>query len=182
MLPPTCRGASRNDSCIMHPLPLGMVRDMHVNTDDKFFDSHDPPIITFSFPLQLPVMHKWVQPANLCDLGIVTEHLQEPFAKQRLLVKQKCDTIDDSASGLHALQTWPHACEQAMARAVLTQHTLDPIRNPSKNVPKAYLGRCMFPAKPVFHQKHRTKEKIRWVAMIHLERFFPLRLMQRSSR
>lgn len=155
-LPPTCKQTTRNDTCIIHPFLIGMVQDIHIDRS-KTFDSHDPMIINFNFPLKLPRCFSWVVPENLQDLEIITQNTEEPYDKKRHVIHQELQNIHNAKDGSRALQKWSQACEDAMDAALRVQHTLDPIKHPFKCMPVKYRGRCTFQTKQAFASNKKVK-------------------------
>ena len=68
-LPPTCRGATYNDTIIFHPFFRDRIDDMIVNHELQM-DSHSPLIVTLNFQKKVPETLTWQIPETWADLDI----------------------------------------------------------------------------------------------------------------
>ena len=61
-LPPTCKGATFNDTALLAPSLVALLSGAQVLSDQHIFDAHAPLILDFSEPCQLPATRRWNHP------------------------------------------------------------------------------------------------------------------------
>ena len=183
-LPPTCRGATYNDTLIFHPFFRDRIEDMIVNHDLQM-DSHSPLIVTLNFQKEVPETLTWQIPDAWADLDIDKAVLEMCYNKKTIKNKM-VDFIDDEQSDPEStLQFWSQTVEQAVDMTLQMQHKNDPLRFPLAGLPKKCFGRCQPrqllqrphvnpPKKDAFHGydppdevfREKTKKKVKQVRRI----------------
>ena len=142
-LPPTCKGATRNDTALLHPLLVPLFQEAWVLSDKQLFDAHDPLCFRLTMCSQRPCRSVWRLPRPWSELGLSERAFQRAFqpAVADLTVQaQNCASTADIDA---ALLAFSRAAESAAQEALLQQHKEDPLRAPHTTLPKAYRGRCL---------------------------------------
>ena len=141
MLPATCRGATRNDTCIMHPVVARYIKHMDVKSEFQI-NIHTPLRIHFSFNEDIEPMMKWEIPQSWHQFEPSRELLAQSY--QKISAKHDIDTVvrDHDKTSDEILQKWSHAVEVAVDRTLQIQHMMDPVKFPTKGLPKSCFGRC----------------------------------------
>ena len=140
-LPPTCRNATRNDTCLLHPILAQRMVAANVLQDFEF-DSHAPLFIEFDFSIPVYKPLVWDIPQSWKDMCINPVNFENAYHQQSQFLHQQIDNIHTEQDGQRVLEAWSLSCEKAVDQALRTQHKLDPLRNPLPNLPKSAFGRC----------------------------------------
>ena len=140
-LPPTCKNATRNDTCLMHPILAQRLVHAHVHQQFEF-DAHSPLVMEFDFalPVHKPLM--WDMPQSWKDFYVNSRNLEIAYQQNSQHLCEQIEAISNEHDGQHALHQWSSSCETAVHQALKVQHKLDPLRNPLSNLPKSAFGRC----------------------------------------
>ncbi len=159
-LPPTCRGSTRHDTCLIHPILARHIVDMDVNS--KFaINDHTPLRIHFDFEVGIKQNFHWEIPRSWHQLEpseVILEHAYNQMAK-----KYDIPNIvqDSSLSVDHILEKWSYTVEEAVNQTLQVQHTMDPTRYPLKGLPKSCFGRCKDQQlKPINQKKSIPADKL----------------------
>lgn len=153
----TCRGATKNDTCIVHPSILPLVRNVRIS-DDPSFLPHSPLLFDLDLHIQPPQMFRWDTPKSWKVWSLTKEDIDKHY---------HFDNVDDVILNIHdqhdaesALQQWSHRVECAIDATLQQMHRDDPLTNPQKGLPAAFRGRCN-PRKlvPVVHKHAVTQDK-----------------------
>ena len=161
MLPATCRGATRNDTCIIHPVIARYIKHMDVKSEFEI-NIHTPLRIHFSFNESIEPMMKWDIPQSWHQFEPSRELLAQSY--QKISAKHDIDNVvrDQDKTSDEILQKWSYAVEVAVDRTLQIQNMMDPIRFPTKGLPKSCFGRCreqkLKPMKPQNIIKKRCHE------------------------
>eukprot|EP00438_Fugacium_kawagutii_P016345 Skav208943 [mRNA] locus=scaffold1880:173413:178702:+ [translate_table: standard] len=139
-LPPTCKNATRHDSCILHPFLAQAVVHMHVDSE-LAFEPHSPLFVSFDFKHKVEQLPRWSVPRSWESMGIQSDILQDSYqsVQHEIQLPQHADTVDE---GCLLLERWSCTVEKAVDKTLRVQHRLDPIRNPYHDLPPQCKGRC----------------------------------------
>jgi len=140
-LPPTCRGATFNDSFIFHPWFRERISDTQVH-DELQMDSHSTLIVTLDLNKVIPPQLKWDIPITWADLDIDTEILATCYHKKFELSQLKSLLKESHPDPEQLLQSWSSLIERSVDATVQIQHKLDQVRYPTPGLSKAHFGRC----------------------------------------
>ena len=140
-LPATCRGSTRNDTCLLHPCLVRHLVDMDVKNEFEI-NIHTPLRIHFDFELYIEPELRWDIPNSWHSFEPsqdILESVYQKVAEKKNLVKllQNNDTTTDVS-----LQQWSHTVEEAVNQTLQIQHRLDPMRYPTPGLPDKCRGRC----------------------------------------
>ena len=140
-LPPTCRGSTRNDTCLIHPLLARHITDMDVLSKFSIND-HTPLRVHFDLSTNIPPPLFWQIPKSWhhFDLSptIFADAYDKAFAKNKL--EQHIHQNEMHSDDL--LQNWSKSVEDAVDRTMKIQHYSDPNRFPDSHLPEEFKGRC----------------------------------------
>ena len=138
VLPHTCRGATSNDSFLIHPMLVGLIHDMQV-CHDLAMDSHSPLKIEFNIPNIAPSVMKWKMPESWAQFPLDLVKLRECYDEiaDQADFENKFQNTD--MSPIEALQLWSNAVERTVDRTMQLQHRIDPTKFPNKGLPKKCL-------------------------------------------
>ena len=143
ILPPTCKGATHNDTMIFHPILVPFIKYMEVR-NDLIMDVHSPLRVSMHCKLDIPVQTRWQVPLSWADFPIETEIFSESYKVMSLRSNIRSQLEHDETTAEHMLHEWSKTVEKSVDRTLQIQHRLDPIRFPYKGLPKGYQGRCAF--------------------------------------
>ncbi|OLP95288.1 hypothetical protein AK812_SmicGene22606 [Symbiodinium microadriaticum] len=142
-LPATCKGSTRNDTALLHPVLLPLWVSAWVLSDHQLFDAHDPLCFRMRLCSQRPCRHVWDLPRPWTGLGVTSQDFEDafrPHCPQLLQQAQECASVEDIAT---ALLDFSVACEAAVDTAVRLKHQQDPVRFPVPHLTRHYRGRCV---------------------------------------
>ena len=140
-LPPTCRGATRNDTCVLHPIFAQSVVNMHV-VSEPLFEPHSPLIVDFDIQTYSEHLNTWKVPRSWACLGVQPQHLEAFYIKHSRGVELAIGDITSVESGAEVLAQWSSAVEKSVDSSLRLQHSENPTINPLPNLPPSYRGRC----------------------------------------
>ena len=140
-LPPTCRGATRNDTCIIHRALAQRVQDVNVLCNPAF-DAHSPMVVSFGLKAQVCPSIPWRVPHSWADFDVQPENLDQLYRCASVDIHHSIAAIDSAEKGDEALLDWSRCVESAVDRSLQLQHAMDPIRHPTKCLPDFAKGRC----------------------------------------
>ena len=186
-LPPTCKGVTRNDTAILHPVMAQHLETISV-VQNHAFDSHAPMVLDFNFDIQPVSGVTWQLPQSWAPFAPPAELVEKHYNELQRKNKFPIDVIQSSEDGMHALLNWSKHVEQAIDLAIHEQHLSDPVRFPWSGLPPKFRGRCDTPltksASPhrsvggdrpggyvppceIFSiaAKHKTKQVRRWMSL-----------------
>ena len=148
LLPPTCKGSTRNDTLLLDPVLLPYFDCAWVLHRDKLFDAHDPLCVRLNLPHAIPCTLRWSLPHSWSqhepDPKILSDSFRPmvPFLKRQI---ENCHSLEPLAQ---AFQDWASGVEDAVHTTLQKQHLADPVKNPLPGLPKRARGRCK-PRKPI---------------------------------
>ena len=141
-LPATCKGSTRNDTALLHPVLLPLWVSAWVLSDKQLFDAHDPLCFRMRLCSARPCPQVWDLPRPWTGLGVTKQDFEDafqPHCPKLLQQAQACASVDDVAK---ALLDFSVACETAVDTAVRLKHQQDPVRFPAPHLTRHYRGRC----------------------------------------
>ena len=138
-LPPTCKGATRNDTFLLPPVLQQFFVGADVLTEAMLFDAHAPMRIRLRLPGEIsPSMH-WRLPRALADFQIQSHDLEQHYQAYRFETALQHVPAD---YGCTALRTWSSAIEESASKVLLKRSKDEPhLKWPAK-LPRSYSGRC----------------------------------------
>ena len=119
-LPPTCKGATRNDTALLHPLLVPLFQEAWVLSDKQLFDAHDPLCFRLTMCSQRPCRSAWRLPRPWSELGLSKRAFQRAFqpAVADLTVQaQNCASTADVDASLLAFSSCGVCCPKGLASA-----------------------------------------------------------------
>ena len=138
-LPPTCKGATRFDSMIIHPTLLPHILRIDIGPEHQFAD-HCAVHVQLNLPTTHFASQTWFVPRSWTLFNIN----RSEFARQYRRVRHQC-TVQVSDDASTSLYRWSVQTEKAVDRVLQSQHRLDPLVNSQRFLPKTYRGRCATP-------------------------------------
>ena len=142
-LPPTCRGATRNDTALLHPAVVPLFVNAWVLSEEKIFDSHDPLCFRLRLCGQRPCRQVWRLPRPWAQLGPNRDAFAAAFRPHAAHLKLQAQNCASTADIDAALLSFSQAAEDAVQNALAQQNQDDPLRAPHTTLPKAFRGRCV---------------------------------------
>ena len=140
-LPPTCRGSTRHDTCIIHPFLARHISDMDVLS--KFaINDHTPLRVHFDFSVDIPFKTMWKIPKSWHKFELAPHVFEDSYDRAVSKHKLEQSINDDTLDSDELLRSWSKTVEDAVNRTMTIQHQIDPIRFPDSNLPDEYRGRC----------------------------------------
>ena len=153
-LDPTCRGATCNDSLIVHPFLAQRVLSLRV-VQEHAFEPHRPLIADFDFHVDVPPCLSWDIPKSWVVLEPQIENIAHFYKDVRMRSGFSIPECTSPKDGTLALEQWSGLVEASVDRALAFQHRSDPNLHPIASLPSSYRGRCtqrklkqVFPSKP----------------------------------
>ena len=141
-LPPTCKGVTRNDSAILHPLIAQRVVGMSVSEKHRI-DVHSPLFVELDFENRIPQVLSWKIPKSWAAMA----PNKDLFAQMYDHTRDKHQSMFDQPSSPEdidtQLQHWSCAVEQAVDKAIQLQHKQNPLKYPLPCLPGQFKGRCV---------------------------------------
>ncbi|CAE7242092.1 unnamed protein product [Symbiodinium sp. CCMP2592] len=140
-LPPTCKGSTRHDTAILHPVLARLWREAWV-LQRQLFDSHEPLCFSLCSCHARPCTRVWRLPKPWSQLGVDRLTFAEAFRSRAPQLQRQaalCQNTDDVDAVLRAFS---EAAEAAAEAALRKQHELDPVSCPNFCLPRAFRGRC----------------------------------------
>ena len=141
LLPPTCKGSTRNDTLLIHPSLVRHLVDMDVKSELEI-NVHTPLRVHFDFITKTAPQMKWDIPNSWHSFEPskdILENCYEKLAKKRNL-EQSLQSSENSIDDL--LHMWSQTVEDAVNHTLQIQHKLDPLRYPTPGLPEKCRGRC----------------------------------------
>ena len=155
-LDPTCRGATFNDTMVLHPFIAQRVSSIQV-IHNHAFDPHSPLVLHVDMSVSVPPVLKWDIPKSWVPLAPHEENLEYFYKTTRHMFLEDPYAIQSIEDGQVALEQWSKAVEHSVDRTLAFQHRVDPVKNPTQSLPSSYRGRCL-PRKLV-SQSHKNPVK-----------------------
>lgn len=140
-LPPTCRGATRNDTMIFHPFISQFIYKMEVR-DDLKMDVHSPLLVHFNVLIPVPPRFRWKIPESWAMFDINPEIFKNCYLKVRQRSNLEDIINNQSLDVEEILQQWSQSIEKAVDQTLQLQHQLDPVKCGVPGLPKSCKGRC----------------------------------------
>jgi hypothetical protein len=140
-LPPTCRGSTRNDTCILHATLAQFVLDVHIESNPAF-DAHAPMTVSLSLCQRRMPSSFWSVPKSWTSFDVIPLNVELCYFQIAGNISAVINDIGSAETGENALVAWSQAVESSVDRAIQLQHRLDPIRHPAKCLPDTAKGRC----------------------------------------
>ena len=138
-LPPTCKGATRFDSMIIHPSLLSHILRIDIGPEHQFAD-HCAVHVQLNLPATHLASQTWFVPKSWTLFHIKGSE----FAHQYRKVRRRCPIhVSDDASA--SLYQWSAQIEKAVDLTLQSQHRLDPLVHSQRFLPKTHRGRCATP-------------------------------------
>ena len=129
-IPPTFGISTTNDVALISPSLSKMITNVWVD-NQQLFPGHHP----MGFTLQLPDTPLYTQTWKLPQSWL-------PFQPDNAKIAYFFNNPLNEYTDLHPLHAWAKQTEDAIDRAIAQQHTEDPARFPTSQLPKRCKGRC----------------------------------------
>ena len=142
ILPPTCKGSTRNDTLLLDPILLPYFERAWVLGEEKLFDAHDPLCVQLRVPHAVPCTRRWDLPHSWHQHEPDPKILQDFYTPTFPAMKRQIESCHCIQSLTQAFQDWASGVEDAVHCTLQRQHLLDPIKNPLPGLPKRARGRC----------------------------------------
>ena len=141
-LPPTCNQKTRHDTILIPKILQPFVKDIQV-LEDFSFDKHSPLRLIFDVPFERPFLERWSMPKSWRDLNVMPGLVQSNYS-QHVLKHQFEDMLQQDQMDFESLlQKWSNMCEIVVDKAIFEHHSIDPVSQPLKGLPRKYKGRCI---------------------------------------
>ena len=140
-LPPTCKGSTKNDTCILHRDLAQLVSDEQVRQNPAF-DAHSPMFVSLNLQAHICPRVPWKVPTSWADYDVLPGNLDTMYNLASADIQQSIDSISSAETGEAALVVWSKCVESAVDRSLQLQHVMDPVRHPVKCLPDHAKGRC----------------------------------------
>ena len=140
-LPPTCKGSTKNDTCILHRDLAQLVSDVQVHQNPAF-DAHSPMFVSLNLQAHICPRVPWKVPTSWADYDVLPGNLDTMYNLASADIQQSIDSISSAETGEAALVVWSKCVENAVDRSLQLQHVMDPVRHPVKCLPDHAKGRC----------------------------------------
>ena len=140
-LPPTCRGATFNDTVIFSSHLIPMICEMVVRNDLEM-DCHSPLIITLNASCEKPNHYYWDIPHSWAEFVLNKELLEKYYLRNTSKIDFESMITDHDIIPDDLLLQWSMIVEKSVDMTIQTQHKMDPLQNPTPGLPQKYFGRC----------------------------------------
>ena len=141
-LDPTCRGATYNDTMILHPFLAQRVSNIAV-THNHAFTPHSPMVLQIDMTVIIPPVLKWDIPKSWVPLAPHEENIEYFYKTTKHSFLKDPSAIRSVEDGQVALEQWSKAIEHSVDRTLSFQNRVDPVKNPISHLPHCYRGRCL---------------------------------------
>ena len=140
-LPPTCRQSTKNDTALLAPELVSLLVGAEVLEHEALFDSHDPLLLDFAAPAQLPLYARWATPKPWTDFDFSTQELAAAYDAQATHVSATIEAVDSRQSLTRMFCDWAATLERSVDQAIRVQAKAQGSCHTS-GLPQAYRGRC----------------------------------------
>ena len=141
-LPPTCRSSTFHDSMIIPGMLVDLLRGAEVLLDSYLFDAHDPLVLTFLCPSEVPLARRLMLPKPWTDFQILPDHFAKEYEARCTPVDSTLQEVLCPASLATAFTTWAQTLEAAVDASLRAQHRADPVQHVQTHLPRSHRGRC----------------------------------------
>ena len=140
-LPPTCRQSTKHDTALLAPELVSLLVGAEVLEHEALFDSHDPLLLDFAAPAQLPLYARWATPKPWTDFDFSTQELAAAYDAQATHVSATIEAVDSRQSLTRMFCDWAATLERSVDQAIRVQAKAQGSCHTS-GLPQAYRGRC----------------------------------------
>lgn len=138
-LPPTCKGATRFDSMILHPFLIKYIRCIDMGPEHQFAD-HRVVHVQLDVPTRHTDSFTWFVPKSWTLFALDSNLFAASYQQVR-----STQPLRDSTDASTCLYQWSSDVETAVDRTLRRQKVLDPFVHTQAFLPKTYWGRCTTP-------------------------------------
>ena len=142
LLPPTCKGSTRNDTLLLDPVLVPFFDRAWVLDKQKLFDARDPLCVRLKIPRGIPCTLRWDLPHSWSQHEPDPKLLNDSFLPLVPDIKHLIESSSCSHSLSVAFQDWASSVEDAVHTTLQKQRLLDLVKNPPPGLPKRARGRC----------------------------------------
>ena len=142
-LPPTCKGATRHDTALLHPTLLPLWHSAWVLDKSHLFDSHDPLCFRLKVCSHQPTRRSWNLPRAWSSLSPEPAAIQAAFRSVAPALARQARRCTSEQEVAQTLLAFSQSVEDCVDTALSSQHAKDPLKYPHRCLPKAYRGRCV---------------------------------------
>ena len=143
VLPPTCKGATRHDTALLHPALVPLFLRAWVLQGQQLFDAHDPLCFQLRLCENRPCRHTWRLPKPWAALGPDRAAFADAFRPAAARLKRQADACASVQDVEAALLSFSKEAEDAVQMALVAQNKADPLKAPHTTLPRSYRGRCV---------------------------------------
>ena len=143
VLPPTCKGATRHDTALLHPALVPLFLRAWVLRGQQLFDAHDPLCFQLRMCENRPCRRTWRLPKPWAALGPDRAAFADAFRPAAARLKRQADACASVQDVEAALLSFSKAAEDAVQMTLVAQNRVDPLRAPHTTLPRSYRGRCV---------------------------------------
>ena len=143
-LPPTCKGATFNDTALLPPVLLNLLARATVDDVSCDFDAHAPLRLQFRLPGCSPTRSVWRKPQCWMEFRPSAPKIHEAYQACAGHLDDLLATGSTAEDVDMAFQTWAGLVEDAVDQALAEQHREDPVQFPKGGLPKSHRGRCVY--------------------------------------
>ena len=143
-LPPTCKGATFNDTALLPPVLLNLLARATVDDVSCDFDAHAPLRLQFRLPGCSPTRSVWRKPQCWMEFRPSAPKVHEAYQACAGHLDDLLATGSTAEDVDMAFQTWAGLVEDAVDQALAEQHREDPVQFPHGGLPKSHRGRCVY--------------------------------------
>ena len=136
-LPPTCKGATRFDSMIIHPVLVKYIHRIEIGPEHQFAD-HCVAHVQFNLPTKLVDTHSWFVPKSWTVFPIQKDTLACQYRQARC----PAVTSRDPAECLHH---WSLRVEKAIHQTLGVHKAAEQLQQSQGFLPQTFRGRCALP-------------------------------------
>ena len=145
-LPPTCKGATRFDSMIIHPYLLKFVQRIEIGPEHQFAD-HRHVNVHFEVPTRTTDAFTWFVPKSWTLFPLEPSVFAAQYQRSHHSLPWRPPTSSQGPSDevTDLLFQWSARIERSVDCCLRQQHRTDPMRHPQGFLPRNYRGRCATP-------------------------------------
>ena len=138
-LPPTCKGATRFDSMIVHPYLTKYIQRIDIGPEHQFAD-HRVVQVQLSIPTTTSDNFTWYVPKSWTLFPVQHDIFEEQYSKARI-----SSHFHTNRDPVQQLIQWSSCVEKAVDRTLCQQQAKDPFVYSQSSLPKNFRGRCKSP-------------------------------------
>lgn len=140
-LPATCRGATFNDTMIIHPFLIPFLAQAQVS-DSHVFEPHSPMILTLNVFSDTPMKLIWDIPKSWREFHPKIDRIAEEYDQCWSHFDFLQHEVRNEEDVDYVLHQWSQAAECAVDGAIRSEFRFNPLEMPIPGLPETHKGRC----------------------------------------